>query len=224
MKPVEEIAMPSLDESLKRKIEDSLPSLAGWCHIDKACCLAKMIVEGKPKKVLEIGVFGGQSLIPMAMALKHISSGNESFVRTAYGIDPWTTEACLEEMVEPANKKWWSALNIGEIHMGCVAAIKRLGLADVCQLIQAKAEDAAVLFRDGEIGLLHIDGNHSEAVSFKDAVAWLPKVAAGGIIALDDASWHENGVNTTRKALQHLLDNGCEKIDAVGDCVILRKT
>lgn len=194
----------------------ALPSIAGWCTPEKAEKLARYAVEAKPAVALEIGIFGGSSLAPLAMAMKAVGG-------IVYGIDPWTVEACLEEMNEPVSIAWWARLDIIEIQRGCFDMLRRLNIADSCWLIQAKAEDVAAKFAS-EIGLLHIDGNHSEVTSYKDATMWLPKVAVGGAIFCDDFSWVENGVRTTEKAVSYLLSNGCEEIDVVGDCLILRKT
>lgn len=207
--------MSEVDTIVQRAVA-ALPSIAGWCTPEKAEKLIRYAVDVNPAICVEIGIFGGSSLCPLAMAMKSVGG-------IVYGVDPWTTDACLEEMAEPVSREWWGKLDITEIRNGCFDMLRRFKIADSCWLIQAKAEDVAPKFTS-EIGLLHIDGNHSEAVSYKDATAWMPKVALGGTIFFDDVNWHEQNIACTQKALNHLLNSGCEQIDSVGECVILRKT
>ena len=53
-------------------IADVVPRLNGWCSVNKAQHLAAMVCALQPVTAVEIGVFGGKSLIPMAMAMKRI--------------------------------------------------------------------------------------------------------------------------------------------------------
>lgn len=200
-------------------IKASLPTIQGWCSADKALAFVDIIIEHQPELCVEIGVFGGSSLIPQALALKQNGKG---FI---YGIDPWTKDAALEEMIHEDHKKWWSELNIDEIYEHALHNIKHFEVAKFCGLIREKAEDCVDRFQDESIDLLHIDGNHSEALSYKDATLYLPKVKVGGHIMFDDIWWTEEGnYVTTRKAIMHLL-TCCDKVDTInGDCLLLKKT
>lgn len=207
-----------MSESLYQQIEGARPTLAGWCTPDKARKLADLVLDNRPALAVEIGTFGASSLCPIALAMKSIGHG------MTVGVDPWTREACLEDMVEPANLSWWGKLDIEAIYRGAVTAIDRLGLKDFCRLIRARSEDAVNEFDDGSIGLLHIDGNHSEEPAYRDVVLYLPKVVSGGFIVCDDIDWCENGHFTLRKALDYLRANGCREVDTMGNCMILRKS
>lgn len=207
-----------MSEELFAKIEAGRPGVEGWCSAEKSRSLAETILHGEFRRALEIGVFGGSSLLPQAMAFQHLGSG------IVYGIDPWTKDAALEEMKEQVHVDWWSKnVDLDEIHRHCLGHVLRLGLEPHCMLIRDKAEHVVDLFEDGSIDLLHIDGNHSEALSYKDAVLYLPKVKIGGVIYFDDVDWREEGAVTTHKAMEHLLAHGCEKIGALADCAILKK-
>jgi Methyltransferase domain len=105
----------------------------------------------------------------------------------------------------------------------CEQLLARLELNSVCTLIRARADAVADEFSVESIGLLHVDGNHSEALSMRDVTLYLPKVAPGGHIFFDDISWTENAVVTTHRALRYLLEHGCQEVDRTGDCAILRK-
>jgi predicted O-methyltransferase YrrM len=204
-------------EELIAKAEQIRPTLAGWCSAEKTAALIETIVSRKPQLCVEIGVFGGSSLIPQALALNYNGSGR------VVGIDPWAKDAALEEMIADEHKNWWSKVDLDSIMAGCEAHIVKHKLSRCCDLRRAKAEDVVEDFADASIDLLHIDGNHSEALSFKDASLYLPKVKPGGLIFFDDIWWNEGGTEpTTRKAIVFLKQE-CTTLRLVGDCMILQK-
>lgn len=208
---------PPPPAALLEKIECIRPVLQGWCSAEKAAKLASYVVHDRPDTVVEIGVFGGASLIPLAIALRHIEHGR------AYGIDPWSREAALEHMLAEENRQWWDSVDLNAIYNGCAAGLHAADASAWCDLIRDKAENVVDRFPDSSIGLLHVDGNHSEALSYKDVTLYLPKVASGGVIFFDDVWWNDGQeMPTTRRAIMHLLDH-CTRVDMVGDCMILRK-
>jgi predicted O-methyltransferase YrrM len=204
--------------STLNKIQQILPTIHGWCTFEKASKFYNFIIEEKPNICVEIGVFGGSSLIPQAIALKENGSG------TIFGIDPWSTDAALECMIDEDNKKWWGQLDLEDIYKHCQNNVNKYELQNYCTLIKDKAENAVTRFADESIDLLHIDGNHSEDLSYKDAVLYLPKVKSGGYIFFDDIYWTEGDNHaTTRKAIGYLLKS-CDKVEVVNnDCLILKK-
>jgi predicted O-methyltransferase YrrM len=189
----------------------------GWCSVDKANKLVNIITGSMPDLCVEIGVFGGSSLLPQAIALKQNGKG------LIVGIDPWTHEAALEEMVNDANKSWWGTVNLQKIYQKLAAMINQLKLNDYVDLIKDKADNVVDNFKDETIDILHIDGNHCEKMAYADSKNYLPKVKKGGFIFYDDIYWsEESGIISTKKGLDFLLKS-CEKIDQIGDCVILKK-
>ena len=202
-----------------KEIYEPHPKIHGWCSVDKALKFVQFILDKKPELCVEIGVFGGSSLIPQAMAIKNNGIGK------IYGIDPWSTEAALEEMQNEDHKKWWGKLDIENIYQHAKSNIAKYGVEPCCVLIRDKAENVVDQFKDNSVDILHIDGNHSEELAYKDAVNYLPKVKSGGIIFFDDIYWTEvdNHV-TTRKAITYLLQS-CERIDLINsDCLVLQKS
>lgn len=204
-------------KKILEQVKNILPSIHGWCSYEKAAKFVEFITEQKPQLCVEIGVFGGSSLIPQALALKPHSG-------IVVGIDPWKNDAALESMVDEANKEWWGKLNLEDIYKHCKENIVKYKVESNCKLIRDKSENVVSNFHDESIDLLHIDGNHSEDLSYKDATLYLPKVKSGGFIFFDDIYWTEgDNYATTRKAITYLLGE-CEKIDIVNnDCLILRK-
>jgi len=190
----------------------------GWCSIDKAKNLNGIIRQNKPELCVEIGVFGGSSLIPQALALQENERG------IIVGIDPWTKDAALEEMSNNDNKNWWSSLDYNQIYKKLSDIINQFELNDFVDLIKDKSENVVNNFKNESIDILHIDGNHCETLAYKDSVNYFPKVKLGGYIFFDDINWREEpNVISTKKGLDY-LNKYCEQIKIVGDCIVLKKT
>ena len=205
-------------EIVQAEAKKAIHGMHGWCSDEKSDKLVELIVNEKLETLCEIGVFAGKSVVPQALALKANGKG------VIFGIDPWQNDAALEEMIHEDNKKWWSNLDLEDIYRHCIASLERNGVLQYCRLIRNKSENIVDQFADNSIDLLHIDGNHSEALSYKDATLYLPKVKPNGFIVFDDIWWtEEDNYVTTRKAILYLLES-CDKVDIVNnDCLILKK-
>lgn len=195
---------------LKHQALTSMGYLHGWCSQQKADFLIDLVLQTKPKKIVEIGVWGGKSLIPMAYALRTNNGG------VIYGIDPWDNDASLQYVTNEGNKAFWRFADHGAVYRDLVHRIETSDLVSQVELIPLTSEDAPEI---PEIDILHIDGNHSEETSFFDVQKWAPLVKKGGFIIFDDMTWFENGRYTTEKAV-HWLDENCFKLaEFVDVCV-----
>lgn len=195
---------------LRQLITAAVPSMEGWCTVEKALALANNVVEHDAQVIVEIGVFGGRSFLPLALALQALGHG------IAYGIDPWKKEAALEGTNDPVNNEWWGKIDYTAIQEGCIRKIWELGLDKQTVLLRCQAHICASLFTE-PIDVLHIDGNHSEEASTRDVAIWLPKVKKGGFIWFDDCDW-----KTTAKAQADLL-KFAKKVGGVGECHLFQK-
>ncbi len=197
-------AFSFLNEGAKEEAFKAMPQLEGWCSQQKASILIDLIYLIDAKKIVEIGVFGGKSLVPMAFALKEKGGGK------AYGIDPWQKEDSIEGMTG-VNEEWWGQVDHEGIYQNLKHQIRVFGLEAYLELIRSNSEKADPIF---DIDLLHIDGNHSEKASLIDVIKWVPLVRTGGVIIFDDVNWV-----TTRLAVEW-LDQTCVKIGEIkGDNV-----
>jgi predicted O-methyltransferase YrrM len=185
----------------KQRILTKIKQLDGWCSDFKASTLMDLVWFMQPKVVVEIGVFGGKSLVPMGFALKQLGGG------VAYGIDPWSTAASAEGM-DGANKDWWSSIDHGAILSKLQTKISEFGLDNYITLVQTTSAAAPEI---ENIDILHIDGNHSNDASYFDALKWVPLVRSGGLIIFDDLTW-----GTTERAT-NWLDENCVRIITMKD-------
>lgn len=191
-------------------IQEKLPKLDGWCSQEKALAMVELIDRVKPYTVVEIGVYGGRSLIPQALAMRDNNYG------LIYGIDPYSLDAAMEGELAPVDAQWWSTVEIFPIMTRCLQELFSLKLTN-CSVLITQAHQAAWFFRAESIDILHIDGNHTELSSTRDVTQYLPKVKASGYIWFDDIDW-----KTTTKAVA-MLDAACERVLQVDQCILFRK-
>lgn len=189
-----------LPPEIEATINADIPRMEGWSEPRRCCEMAEIIIERRPSVVVEIGVFGGRTLVAQALALRHNNRG------VIYGVDPWKVEPALEGENE-ANCSWWKGVDLHKMHQLTVEAIWKHKLDDFAVLIRSTSQVAVHLFEGlPTIGVLFIDGNHSEVASCRDVERWLPCVRAGGLVWMDDCNWP-----TTQKAQQLLLDE-CREV------------
>jgi predicted O-methyltransferase YrrM len=189
-----------MTEQLRLKIEALVPKMEGWCVCDKALAMAQLILDTKPKIVVELGVFGGRSMLPQALALRETGQGR------IYGVDPMEVGPAIEGEIGEANAQWWlkdCPLNV--IHEGAMQALWKENLEPWFIYIRSTAEHAAHLFKD--IDILHFDQNHSELSSMRDIQIYYPLVRPGGYIWFDDTNW-----TTTHKAQEWIDAQGAKSI------------
>lgn len=168
----------------------------GWCTEAKAHALATSILGLRPEIVVEIGVWSGRSLIPMAMALKEVGSGR------IIGIDPWSKEASIEGQKD-VHLQWWNEVDHEKIYQVFYLQVQLQSLNEFVEIMRKRSDDVTELdmARIGVIDLLHIDGNHSEQ-AVRDVNKFASKVRNGGLCFMDDVNWH--GVGNAVEALQNL--------------------
>ena len=175
-------------------LKASLAPLEGWCDPEKALDLAQAVLAEDALTVVEIGVFGGKSMMAIAMALTEKGSG------TVFGIDPWEKIPCLDDETE-TNKDWWASVDLENIYNKAQSALSRYAFR--AKLIRKTSVQAFKAWGNLPIDILHIDGNHAVWSSCTDVVLWLPLVRPGGLVFLDDYDWKSLQPATT------LLERKC---------------
>jgi predicted O-methyltransferase YrrM len=206
----EEILIPVNISEAKSWAMRSMHQMWGFCTEMQAMVLAHLILEYQLQRVVEIGVWGGKSLIPMACAVASLKEG------MVYGIDPWSNEESTFEMEEGSSKNFWGSVNHEAYLQHLMGKIEEFGLDEFVTIIRETSAKAPII---KEIDLLHIDGNHNEITSFIDVIKWVPHVKSGGWVVFDDIGWYEKGKCMSQRATDW-LDKHCEKIAEYQDeCV-----
>lgn len=201
--------------SVSEIINLSQKQLDGWCSDEKATFIADVISELKPEVCVEIGVFGGRSLVPAAAALRANQKG------VIYGIETWSHQVAVEYTTTEVNDEWWKKVDFTKIKMRFLKFIVDNGLSDFVKLIELPSASTSAAFL--EIDYLHVDGAHSVFNAAEDVVLYAKKVRKGGVIIMDDANW-----KTTEPAVQ-ILDSLGERLktfvneNGVVSCIVYRR-
>lgn len=186
-------------DHLINRIVDELQGggITGWCSVQKALELATAVIALRPKIVLETGVWGGRSLLPMALACEAVGSG------VVIGIDPWSPQASTEGY-DGANSKWWGEQDHERVYQSFMGHVDRLGLKNRVAIERAKSDDAMV---PESIDLCHLDSQHTGQAT-REVHKYASRVRLGGIVVMDDVEWHNDGVKSVAQAIIELLKIG----------------
>lgn len=186
--------------NLLHLIHNTVPACGDWCTIEKAERLASLVMAYQPLNIVEIGVWMGGSLFPMALAAREYGGGYVT------GIDPWDSSKSVQGQ-EGANHDWWQKAPHDYAYKFAVGMVEQLSLTNV-SLCRMTSDEAIHRLHDKRIDLWHCDGNHSEQ-AYVDTVNYSPLIPVGGIAVMDDIGWQGGGV---AKGVQHLLNNGFRKL------------
>lgn len=184
--------------------------LDGWCTVEKAHLLAGAILTLKAQTVVEIGVWAGRSLIPMALACQEMKFGK------VIGIDPWSTEASVAGMEGP-DMAWWKGVSHDDMYRKFLQHLDRFELRDYVTIHRNRSDEVEPPER---IDLLHIDGNHSEQ-AIRDAERFAPRVRLGGVVFCDDIGWVGGAVKT---AIGRITQMGFEQTTGVDNGAFFVRT
>lgn len=190
-------------DSLYNQITEELPSITGWCSLEKAIALASAVVALRPTVVCELGIWGGKSAIPLALALQSLGDGK------LIAVDPWKPSASVEGM-EPVNAEWWGRADHEAVYQHFVGHVQRLKLS---HLVHIRRDHSDAVTPEEQIGLLHLDGNHGPQ-ALRDAKRFGPKVRLGGLLFADDLTWSGGHVSA---AADHLKKIGFVELYRVKD-------
>ncbi len=191
-------------------IATAQPALQGWCSEEKAATLASIIVSMRPSVSLEIGVFGGSSLLPIALAHKQVGKG------LVVGVDPWDRATAVAAQVDQESREWWDKLDYEGLFNGVREMVERHGLKDYCRLVRKKS---SLIDVPPGIGLLHIDGAHNDE-AVRDVVRFCQHVEVGGYTVMDDLNWQGGG--PARAALR-LTQMGYRKLYDLGTGAVFQR-
>lgn len=191
--------MTEQQEAILLKIQN--PPMDGWCTHEKAVNLFNTVLDNKLQLCVEIGTFGGRSVIAMALALKELGEG------VVFGIDPWKVDACLEGKNDELNDQWWSQIDWNSIISKYFDKMQEFGVLEYTCHLRKHDTQCLRFFKDKSIDLIHFDSNHSEKVACRTVNDWWSKIKDGGFIVMDDIDWDGQS-----KALKLLKDKGVKVV------------
>jgi len=187
---------------LKKSVTRHLAAEKLWCTEEKANLLMDLILLTKPSICVEIGVFNGSTVLPVAATLKYVNHGK------IYAVDAWSNvEASKNLRDNSSHKDWWSTVNMVDVARDFNSMIKAWALGNYCIPIHSTSENFSSQIET--IDFLHLDGDFSSIGSLQDVEMYLPKVKKNGTILLSNATWSDNGKRPKSRAIFLLFDS-CE--------------
>lgn len=194
-----------LPANLRLAIIESMPLLRGWSGKgERPFRMAELVIKEAPKTVVEIGVFGGQSLVPQAMALKWLS-GSDSIKGRAgriYGIDPYSLEVIAGQLADYDDATMWLKQDMDLVRRDLLTIIEEFGIGDVVTMLRHESRDCVTLF--DSIDILHVDGAHTEEGALLDVNLYAKRVRPKGYIWMDDT--HFPSLEPALKELETFAD------------------
>lgn len=164
--------------NLKSKVTNALKNT--WCSVEKINLLMDLTLLTKPSVSVEVGVFTGSSILPVAATLSYLNSGK------VYAVDAWSNdEAILNLNDDDPNKEWWSQVDMTVVHHCFKNLMEQWSLENFC-IEHCKSSKQIIDAIPNQIDFLHLDGNYSEIGSLQDVELYLPKVKKGGYILLSN--------------------------------------
>ena len=174
-------------EAARDVVTSIIEGVEGWCTIYKAQKLFELAALPDTNIAVEIGVFGGKSLFPIAEAMKRKKTGR------VYGIEPWDNDVAIETETNPENDKWWSEVDLNSIKRGFFERVLELELEKYVRVLELPSDAAISVFQtnrfNGKIDLVHVDGAHSPEQSVFDVTYWHRLCRSGAYIVIDDINW-----------------------------------
>jgi predicted O-methyltransferase YrrM len=151
---------------------DAVPGLM-W---PKACRVLYRYARAVPasQAIVELGVYRGRTLCWMAAGAR---AGHGAHV---WGVDLWDTH-----IDRPRSSKNQAAQD-PQTRLDAHQHAQDLGLADQVTLVQDFSAAVGKRWDGPPVGLMHIDGDHSENGVRADVEAWLPHLTPGAVLAFDD--------------------------------------
>lgn len=163
---------------LKERVKEALTT--SWCSAEKINLIMDLTLLIRPKVCVEVGVFNGSSILPVATTLRHLNFGK------VYAVDAWSNKEAVRNLDdEDPNKAWWSQIDMTDAYHCFKKLIKSWSLQRFCIEVH-KSSAEAIAHIPNQIDFLHLDGDYSEIGALQDVELYLPKVKPGGYILLSN--------------------------------------
>lgn len=174
--------------------QKNLEKLQGWCTYEKAQRLVKICedytealksnTQATQTTIVEIGVFGGRSLVALSQAISNSVKTNT----VIHGIDSYCIADSIAGTNGVKNDEWWSNnVNYDNIYFSALNALANFKAPAV--ILKLSSLRAYKLYDDLSINILHQDGNHSSEITCQEVELWAPKMKPGSLWILSAADW-----------------------------------
>lgn len=167
---------------LQARIGAAWAGVEGWCTIRKAYWLANLAQVHDVQQAVEVGIFGGKSFLPLAVAIQ--AKGG-----IVYGVEAWSNDAAVLEPTDQMNDNWWANVDFHAVKSRLHSDIVRFGLSTTIRLLDIPSSQACVALSAERFDLIHIDGCHASAAALHDVKEWSKLLSPKGVLVVDDIDW-----------------------------------
>lgn len=205
-------------EDSKRLVEKIYPDFDqryghnwGWCSLDKAGCIIDcmddVFTRVSDPVCVEIGVYGGKSIIPVALEMKRHGAGK------IYAIDPWDNSEAVKGY-EEKDYAFWSTVDMQGIYNIFITLLEENDCRDIVEIIRKPSDEAPHIL---DIDFLYIDGQHT-VQAIRDAKKYASQVKIGGYCVADDINWGDVSLVPT-----FLKSMGFEEVRWIDGAMIFKR-
>jgi predicted O-methyltransferase YrrM len=162
---------------LRTDLETALADVHGWLWLDEGCALSEAARRARPDGeplVVEIGSWLGRSTICLARGLARRRSPGGRVV----AIDPHSGSKEHDEL-------WPETGTFGRF----LENLRRAGVEHLVEPCRTTSHEARRTLGVRDIDVLFIDGSHEYPDVCRDLDDWLPLLAPGAVVALNDVVW-----------------------------------
>jgi predicted O-methyltransferase YrrM len=178
--------LPPCTNDLHDRLRDVVTRLPEWCPEEKALWMADRIVQKGYKTAMELGVYAGRSVFPIALAI----AANPG--HAVYAVDAWDNAVATSAPISERDDVWWEgvdSVNIKSQFLRETISQNLVSLIKIIELPSAEACQTVSRLVGRGIDFLYVDGMHSETQALADVQNWSELVVSGGMIVLDDIDW-----------------------------------
>jgi len=170
----------------------------GWCSLNKAGCFIDYVdnlsnIKNRPITCVEIGVYQGKSLLPVALELKRQQNG------IIIGIEPWSNEEATKGYTED-NFIYWDSVDMQLLKRRFFDMVYFLNLDYYIEIRQESSNETREI---QDIDFLYIDGQHTKQV-LKDIDKFASCVTKNGYCIVDDITWNTPGMDKIPNKMEEL--------------------
>ena len=172
------------------------PDTKLWGWNGGAPIFGALVKELKPKLVIEVGSWMGQSACNIASTLKSEGLADTSALVC---VDTWL--GSLEHWQDPALKPHLQLRHgFPTFYYTYLSNVANFGVSDVVVPLPMPSSIAALYLKSAKVqaDMLYVDGSHEQKDVYNDLEAYWPLVAPGGVLFGDDWPW--DGVAAAVKA------------------------
>lgn len=187
-----------------------LERLEGWCWEAKAQTMYECAVREGARVMVEVGVYGGRSLVPLIMAARETGG-------YVWGVDAWSNGVATTIPYGEANNRFWAEDDLGRVKSKLFGFLGEHQLGGWVGLVEASSLAALPLFADGSVDLLHVDAAHSVLDEARDVASWLMKLRKGGVLIIDDTD------RADVEPAVRIAESVCETLHTDAKYVVMRK-